>query len=310
MATSTKRDYYAVLGVPRAASDKDIRAAYRKLARKNHPDLNGGDKSAEARFKEIQEAYEVLSDPEKRKKYDQFGANWERVEQARQAGFGGFGSQPGTGGVHFDFDEAGGGDFSDILENLFGGFSGGSTRTRGGFRTRARKGEDIELQTEVTLEQAYFGATKIVTAPSGSGGRRLEVRIPAGVKTGQRVRLAGEGRLGEGGGPNGDLYLVVTVLPNGTFERRDDDLHVDVSLPMTTAMLGGEVQVPTIKARVALRIPAETQNGQIFRLSGQGMPRAGGGHGDLFAKMKVVLPTHLSAREKELFQELAQLRAE
>jgi DnaJ-class molecular chaperone len=305
MATSTKRDYYAVLGLSRTASEKEIKTSYRRLARKYHPDLNGGDKSAEARFKEIQEAYEVLSDPDKRKKYDQFGHNWERAEQARAAGFDPFGA--GSGDAHFDFGN-GAGDFSDILENLFGGFTGG-TRARGGARTRPLKGQNLELTAEVTLEQAYFGSTKIVTIPSAKGApRRLEVKIPPGVKTGQRIRLAGEGHPGMDGGENGDLYLTVTVLPSGTFERKDDDLHAEVSLPLVTAALGGEIQVPTVKGRVALRIPAETQNGQVFRLAGLGMPRAGGGFGDLFAKMKVVLPTNLSPREKELFAELAKLR--
>lgn len=308
MATSTKRDYYTVLGVSRTASDKDIKAAYRRLARKNHPDLNGGDKGAEARFKEIQEAYEVLSDAEKRKKYDQFGHNWERMDPAHAAGFDPFGGASNGGNVHFDFGSGAASDFSDIFENLFGNLGGGA-RKGTGFRTRSRKGEDLELATDVTLEQAYYGTAKVVTVPSASGPpRRLEVRIPPGVKSGQRVRLAGEGRPGEGGAPNGDLYLNVTVLPSGVFERQDDDLHVEVTLPLTTAVLGGEVQVPTVKGRVALRIPGETQNGQTFRLAGQGMPRNGGGYGDLFARMKVALPSKLSSREKELFEELAKLR--
>lgn len=311
MATSTKPDYYAVLGVSRKATDKEIKAAYRRLARKYHPDLNGGDKSAEARFKEIQEAYEVLSDADKRRKYDQFGHNWERIDQARAAGFDPFGGAGGTGAngdLHFDFGGSST-DFSDILENLFGGL-GGSARGRTGPRTRARKGEDLELSTEVTLEQAYHGTTKVVSVPGANGTtRRLEVRVPPGVKTGQRIRLAGEGRPGDGGGAAGDLYLTVTVLPSGALERKDDDLFAEVTLQLTTAVLGGEVQVPTVKGRVALRIPAETQNGQVFRLAGQGMPRPGGGYGDLFARMKVVLPSKLTPRERTLFEELAEIRA-
>lgn len=307
MATSTKPDYYAVLGVSRTASDKEIKTAYRRLARKYHPDLNGGDKTAEKRFKEIQEAYEILSDADKRKKYDQFGHNWERMEQARAAGFDPF-SSTSSGETPFDVP-GGGGDFADILENLFGGLGGGSARPRTGFRPRPRKGEDLELGSEVTLEQAYYGTTKVVTVPSSKGAtRRLEVKVPPGVKTGQRIRLAGEGRTGDAGGGNGDLYLTVTVLPSGVFERKDDDLHTEVALPLTTAMLGGEIQIPTVKSRVALRIPAETQNGQTFRLAGQGMPRVGGGFGDLFSRMRVVLPTKLTPREKELFEELAKLR--
>lgn len=313
MAQSTVRDYYNVLGVPRTATDKEIRSAYRKLARKYHPDLNPGDKTAEARFKELQTAYDVLSDPDKRKKYDQFGPNWEHVGQG-QTGFGGagFGTRD-TDGIHYDFGS--GTDFSEILENLFGtgmggfGGRGGSTRTR----TRARPGEDVEHQVTVSLEEAYFGATRVLEVPalSGSPPRRIEVRIPPGVRTGSRIRLAGEGGPGFGGGPAGDIYLVVTVMPHGTFERRDEDLHCEVSLPLTTAVLGGEVKVPTLKGRVALRIPPETQNGQVFRLAGQGMPRTTGtGHGDIFARMKVTLPTKLTAREKELFQELQKIRGE
>jgi curved DNA-binding protein len=310
MAQSAVRDYYSVLGVPRTATDKEIRAAYRKLARKYHPDLNPGDKTAEARFKELQAAYEVLSDPEKRKKYDQFGPNWEHVAQA-QGGFGQAGFDPRTGGIHFDFGS--GTDFSEILENLFGtGMGGFGSRSGTRTRSRPRRGEDVEHQATVSLEEAYFGGVRILEIPSLNGlpPRRIEVRIPPGVRTGQRIRLAGEGGAGYGGGPSGDLYLVVTVLPHGTFERKDDDLYCDVALPLTTAVLGGEVQVPTIGGKkVVLRIPPETQNGQVFRLAGKGMPRFGGtGYGDMFAKMKVVLPTKLTARERELFDELRRLR--
>jgi DnaJ-class molecular chaperone len=301
MAASTTRDYYKVLGVPRAASDKEIRAAYRRLARRYHPDLNPGDKGAESRFKELQSAYDVLSDPDKRKKYDQFGPNWEQLERA-QAGFnGGFGQQS-PGGVHVEFGD--GEDFSDILENLFGGAAG---RARTGFRPRARPGEDVEHPVEISLEEAFLGATRVVTLPSPSGPpRRLEVHIPPGVRTGSRVRLAREGGPGIGGGPAGDFYLNVTVRPHGVFERKDDDLYAEVSLPLTTAMLGGEIQVPTVKGtKVALRIPAETQNGRVFRLAGLGMPRTTGtGNGDLFATMKIALPTQLTPRERELFAEL------
>lgn len=312
MAQSTVRDYYSVLGVPRTASDKEIRSAYRKLARKYHPDLNPGDKTAEARFKELQTAYEVLSDPEKRKKYDQFGPNWEQVERA-QAGFdaSGFGGRS-PGGIHFDFGPGAGADFSEILENLFGGMGGfGGTRTGPRTRMRPRRGEDVEHQVTISLEEAFHGTTRILEMPglNGAPARRLEVRIPPGAKTGSRIRLANEGGPGYGGGPNGDLYLVVTVLPHGLFERKEDDLHVEVPLPLVTAVLGGEVQVPTINGRVALRIPPETQNGQIFRLAGKGMPRLNGsGAGDMFAKMKIVLPTKLTPRERELFEELRRLR--
>jgi len=309
VAAATTRDYYTVLGVARTANDKDIRAAYRRLARKYHPDLNPGDKAAEGRFKELQNAYDVLSDPEKRKKYDQFGANWEHADQMR-AGFGnGFG-QRGPGNVHVDFGD--GADFSDILENLFSGTGlGGSGRTRAGARPRTRQGEDVEFPTDVSLEEAFLGATRIVTMPQRNGTpRRIEVRIPPGVKTGSRVRVAGEGSPGTGGAAAGDLYLIVTVRPHAAFERKEDDLHTEVELPLATAILGGEISVPTIKgSKVVLKIPAETQNGRVFRLAGLGIPHQGGsGNGDLYAKMRIVLPTQLTPRERELFEELRRIR--
>src|SRR5579885_2405862 len=244
MASSAIRDYYEVLGVPRTATEKEIKTAYRRLARKYHPDLNPGDKTAESRFKELQAAYDVLSDPEKRKKYDQFGPNWEHVSQAGAAGF-------GTNGPHVEFNYGNATDFSDILNDLFGGLGGGfggvgSRSGRTGFRPRPRAGEDVEQPIEVSLEEAYFGTTRVLEIPNGDGStRRLEVRIPAGVRTGARIRLAGEGRRGVAGGPPGDMYLLVTVRPHGTFERKEDDLYTEVALPLTTAVLGGEVQVPT-----------------------------------------------------------------
>jgi len=312
MATSSTRNFYDVLGVPKTASDKEIRAAYRRLARKYHPDLNPGDKSAEARFKELQGTYDVLSDPEKRKKYDQFGPRWEEVERMQQAGFGGF--SPGAGGSGappFNFED--GGDFSDIFEGLFGGLGGLGGRNRTTYRTRPRPGTDLEYPTEVSLEEAFHGAVRVLDLASPNGGRRrLEVKVPAGVQSGARIRLAGEGNAGVGGGKPGDLYLTVTVRPHGTFERKDDDLHTEVGVPLYTALLGGEVRVPTIKGtRVALKIPADTQNGRVFRLTGLGMPHANGsGNGDLYARVKVNLPNDLSARERELFDELRRHRPE
>lgn len=308
MAASSTRNYYDVLGVSKTASDKDIRAAYRRLARKYHPDLNPGDKTAETRFKELQAAYDVLSDAEKRKKYDQFGANWEDVERMRQNGFGG-GFNPGQGGgVNFDFQDAG--DLSDLFENLFGGLGGAGERVRTGFRPRPRQGSDVEHSTEVTLEEAYHGAVRVLDLPGPDGKRRrLEVKIPPGVKSGARIRLVGEGGAGSAGGKPGNLYLNVTIRPHGFYERKGDDLHCEVPLPLAAAMVGGEIQVPTIKGtKVALRIPAETQNGRVFRLAGLGMPREKGGSGDLYAKVRVVLPTNLTDRERELFEELRRLR--
>lgn len=338
------KDYYATLGVGRGASEKEIRQAYRKLARQYHPDVNPGDKTAEARFKEINEAYEVLSDPEKRKKYDQFGENWQYADQFAHtgAGAGGFGRgaagrggawefrwagpQGQPGGIPFDLGDLGGG-FESIFD-LFG-------RAGGRARARAQKGEDVEHPVEITLEEAYNGATRTIqmeteeVCPTCNGGgavnkgpcptchgagivpkvRRLEVKIPAGVKDGERVRIAGQGGAGTGGASRGDLFLLVSVRPHDRFERKGDDLYEDVAVPLTTAVLGGEVEVPTIRGtRVMLKIPPETQNGATFRLAGLGMPRVGStAKGDLYARVKVQLPTRLTPRQRELFE---QLRAE
>lgn len=331
MATAAK-DYYEILGLKRTATEKEIRQAYRRLARKYHPDVNPGDKTAEAKFKEIQRAYEVLSDKDKRAKYDQYGDAWEYAGQGG-ADFG-FGQRQG-GNVHFDFrtSTADTFDFSDIFDSLFGR---GVGRSAGRRATRARRGEDIEQPVEVTLEEVYHGTQRLVqvqtpevclhcggtgltqngacTQCGGLGSvtrpRRLEVKIPPGVRDGSRVRVAGEGGPGIGGGPKGDLFLVVSVKEHPTFERKGDDLYTEVPVPMTVALLGGEVQVPTLKSRVALKIPPETQNGRVFKLRGQGLPHLQGeGHGDLYAKVKVVLPVNLSSRERELIEELARLRA-
>ncbi len=308
-----KRDYYDILGVSRNASDKEIRQAYRRLARKYHPDVNPNDKTAEARFKEIGEAYEVLADKEKRAKYDRWGHDWAQREQAeaaaRQAGFdpGGFTRTADD----FEFRTSGfGGGFEDILEEILGGVGG---RGRGGFRSRTRpmssRGQDTEFPIEVTLAEAYSGGSRILQVDEPER-KRLEVKIPPGVRDGSRIRMAGEGGTGFGGGPRGDLYLVVSVAKDPLFERKEDDLYVDVQVPLTTLVLGGEVQVPTPAGkRLALRVPPETQNGMQFRLAGQGVPHLhGGSRGDLYARMRAVLPTGLTRRERELFEELARLR--
>lgn len=350
------KDYYKILGVARGASADDIKKAFRKLARKYHPDVNPGDKKAEARFKEINEAYEVLSDPEKRNKYDTLGPNWQ--EQFGPSGFGGFGgfgngtrrsySTGGRGGAggqgsQFDFDPN---NFSDFFETLFGRSAGatggragaGSTGYTNGMRSdmRRRAGEDIEQPVEVTLQEAYTGgartfniqSTEECTTCKGTGevggrvcstcggqgmvprNKRIQVKIPAGVDNGSKIRVAGEGQPGIGGGPRGDLFLVINVKPDATFERKGDDLYEDVDVDLVTAMLGGEVVVPTLDGRrLMLTIPAETQNGRTFRLAGKGMPRLRGeGSGNLYARMRVVLPTHLTSEERELFEQFARGR--
>ncbi len=317
-----KRDYYDVLGVGRNASEKDIRQAYRKLARKFHPDVNPNDKGTESKFKEIGEAYEVLNDKAKRAKYDRWGHNWQQMEQqeeaARRAGFDpsqfqqaqGGGVNFGGGGFQEASGSAFGGGFEDILDQILRRSEG---RGRGTWRSRTQaqpmRGEDVEYPVEVTLAEAYTGGTRILQLENPER-RRLEVKIPAGVRDGSRIRIAGEGAPGFGGGPKGDLYLVVTVMPDPHFERKDDDLYTEVSVPVQTLVLGGEAHVPTPKGnKLALRIPPETQNGKQFRLTGQGMPHLqGNGRGHLYAKTRAVLPTNLSPRERELFEELARLR--
>lgn len=314
-----KRDYYEILGVSRDADEKEIKRAFRRLARKHHPDVNPNDKVAAEKFKEIQNAYEVLSDAEKRKKYDQFGEAWEHAGQAGpgyRPGYGrpGYG-QPGYGGAgrqpQYDFRYGGAEDafdLGDVFERFFGGVGGAASRGWKSARTVA-KGEDLEQPVEVTLEEAYRGTQRIVEVREPDGRlRRLEVKIPAGVGEGSRVRVAGEGAPGLGG-PRGDLYLVVKVSPHSQFERKGDDLYTEVPVSLTQAILGGEVEVPTLKGKVALKIPPETQNGRVFRLAGLGMPRLGGSsQGDLHVKVRVVLPTRLSAKERELFEELQKLR--
>ena len=342
------KDYYKVLGVQRNASQDEIKKAFRKLARKHHPDVNPGDKKAEARFKEINEAYEVLSDPEKRQKYDTLGPNWQ--EQF------GFGSGTGTGpfgragtrtgagrttGVPFDYDDDPT-SFSTFFETLFGRGSAGTTSTRTGRTTtdqlRKRPGDNIEQPVEITLPEAYNGAARtfVVQSPEvcstclglgevngktcatcqGQGQttrtKRLEVRIPAGVENGSKVRVAGEGQPGIGGGPRGDLFLVISVRPDLTFERKGDDLITEVPVELTTAMLGGEapVTLPDGK-RLLLTIRPETQNGQEYRLTGKGMPNLRTGvRGNVYARVRVTLPTQLTPHERELFAELARVRGD
>jgi curved DNA-binding protein len=284
------KDYYQTLGVKKNATDKEIKQAFRKLAKKYHPDANPDDPTAEAKFKEINEAYEVLSDAEKRKMYDQFGTV--NPNQAYQ--------QWGNGGrVYTNVDDV---DFSSIFEQFFGGGGiGGFGRGARGTYERAA-GRDIEQEVAISLREAYTGTQRIIS----KDGRRLKANIPAGATTGTRVRLSGEGEPGLGGGRAGDLYLVVRVEPDPQFERDGDNLTVDVKLDMFTAMLGGEVEVPTLDRPVKLRIPAGTQSGRKFRLAGKGMPRLRrkGEFGDLYARMLITVPTNLNDEQRALVERL------
>ena len=332
------KDYYVALGLKKGASDKEIRSAFRKLARQYHPDVNPGDKEAEARFKEINEANEVLSDPDKRVLYDQLGARWRDYEQYRSAGgdatpeeflrgTSGFAGGPGAGarpgGPRYEYrnmnaddlrDLFGDGEpFSDFFNTTFGrGARAGGPSGRGaGGASMQLPGQDVEQQVEITLEEAVKGTARVLQYADEAGPRRIEATIPAGVREGSRVRLSGQGAPGYNGGPNGDLYLVVRLAPHPLFELKEADVHVDAPVELHVCMLGGEATVPTPKGtKLALKIPAETQNGRVFRLGGQGLPtmRAGGKAGDLYAKVQVVLPTHLSAEERGLIERLAELR--
>lgn len=366
-----KQDYYEILGVDRNADEKLLKKAYRKLARKYHPDVNPNDKQAESRFKEISEAYQVLNDPDKRKLYDRFGENWSRVGAGAPGGdpSGGFAWNTGeAGGVRFDI---GGDSFGDLFENIFGQNRGGpTTRTRS--RRGSTQGQDVEHEIEVTFEEALFGATKRLhltvqeacNSCGGSGGkpetcpkckgsgmqhdgrglfnvgaacpqchgegeilketcrtcngaaqvkrsRNLEVKIPAGVREISRIRVGGQGSAGLDGGTSGDLYLRVHVGKHPFFERKEDDLHCEIPVTFAEAALGAEINVSTRQGNVSMKIPAGTQNGQSFRLANLGAPHLkGGGFGDQYVKVKIVLPKDLSEEEKRLIQELAQQRSE
>lgn len=316
------RDYYQVLGVDRSASEKEIRAAYRKLARQYHPDVNPGDKQAEARFKEIGEAYEVLSNPETRRKYDELGPRWREAEAFRQAQETArarrgaprppYGAEGAPGGFQYeyrtgrpeDFEDLFGtrSPFSDFFETHF---------SRGPRRRAATPGADLEQPLEVSLAEAYRGAKRILHLQTTEGAvRRLEVTIPPGVDTGSRVRIAGQGAPGLDDGPPGDLYLVVGVQPDPRFERDGADLRTKVKVPLSVAVLGGEARVPTPDGRsLALTIPPLTQDGRVFRLRGQGMPRLGepSRRGDLYAEIHLGLPERPTPRQRELLEELARL---
>lgn len=349
------KDYYGILGVKKSASDKEIRTAYRKLARELHPDVNPKNQAAEKRFREVNEAYDVLSDPEKRKKFDQLGANWQQYEQWQRAGGARTGQpfdlndlfagartgRPGrtsggrsggrSGGEYRTVsqeeieellrggaagtgtsDTGGGGAFSDFFEMFFGGLGrrgGGGTTTRG--RTSAaRAGHDLDQPVEISLEESFNGTTRVIQLTDEQTGRtrRIEVKIPAGMTDGSRVRIAGQGGPGVLGGPAGDLYLLIRLATGSAFAREGEHLRVRVDVPFTTAVLGGEIEVPSPKGgRLALKIPAGTQDGRTFRLRGQGMPRVDrpNEQGDLLAEIHARLPETLTDRQRELFQELA-----
>ncbi len=323
------KDYYQILGVSKSASTDEIKKAYRKLARKYHPDVNQGDTAAEGRFKDINEANEVLSDPDKRQKYDRFGSEWQRFERAggsaQDFNWGQWGQRaPGGGGGYTQtispeefaqmFGSGGGsGGFSDFFETLFGQGAGAGRSSSAGFgfggspgAAQAIRGQDMEHAVDVTLDEAFYGTTRSLQY---SNGRTIQTKIPPGVKTGSKVRLSGKGQPGAGG-KDGDLYLKVNVLPDERFERKGDNLHVTAPVDLFTALLGGKIDVAGLDKTVKLSIPPETSNGKQFRLSGMGMPklRKPEERGDLYAKIKVMLPENLSEEEKELLGQWRELR--
>ena len=299
-------DYYKILGLDKDATQDDIKKAYRKLARKYHPDLNPDDEEAKKKFQEINEANEVLTDPEKRQKYDQYGEHWkhgEAYEQAQQqqsrSASGGASGNPFEG---FDFDYSGNyntGEFSDFFEQMFGSRHGGGRQTK--FR-----GNDYHATLELTLQQAYTTHQQTFTV----NGKNIRITIPAGVENGQKIKLSGQGGEGINGGPNGDLYITFSIKPDAHFQRKGHDLYAVQDIDLYTALLGGETVIDTFAGKIKVKIKRETQNETKIRLKGKGFPiyKKEGQFGDLYVTLHVKLPTDLSDKEKELFQQLANLK--
>lgn len=300
-------DYYQILGVSKTATDKDIKAAYRKLARKYHPDLNPNDAEAHKKFQQLNEANEVLSDPDKRKKYDQYGENWqhgEAYEQARQQqsqqqhyGFGG-------GGQSFDFEGFGNGgeDFSDFFQSMFGGTSGGGQRRQAKYR-----GQDYNAELQLSLKDISETHKQTLTV----NGKNIRITIPAGVENGQNIKIAGHGGPGANGGPAGDLFIKFLVADDMRFKRKGADLHITQKLDLYTAILGGEITAETLNGKVKVKVKPETQNNTKVKLKGKGLPvyKKDGEFGDLYITYDLQLPTNLTDEQKQLFEQLAKLSA-
>jgi curved DNA-binding protein len=314
------KDYYKTLGVNKNADKDEIKKAFRKLARKYHPDVNPGDRSAEEKFKEINEAYEVLSDPDKRQKYDRFGAQWQQYSRSggrpEDFDWSQWRASPGSGTYtrtvspeEFEQMFGGGlGGFSDFFEMLFGSLGRRSGGAGSAQRTmRAQRGRDSEQSVQIPLEDAFHGTTLSL---QWEDGRRIEAKVPPGVHSGSKLRLSGQGQAGVSGGQAGDLFLKIEVLPHAAFERDGDDLKVNVPIDLYTAVLGGKVNVPTLDRSVELTIPPETANGKVFRLRGLGMPslKDPGQRGNLYATVQVQLPKNLSQEERQHFEKLRDLR--
>lgn len=308
------KDYYKILGVDKKASSAEIKKAYRKLAMKYHPDKAKGDKSAEEKFKSINEANEVLSDPEKRKKYDELGSNWQNYQQSGGSNEGfdwGRYANQGQGGYQQyggDFEDMfGGSGYSDFFDMFFGGsFGGGGRSRRGSGRSVSTKGQDMQAIIEITLHEAYNGTSKVFNYNNQS----IKLNIKPGIADGQVLKLAGKGSAGIRGGQAGDLLITIKVFPDAVFERKGDDLYANLNVPLYDAVLGGKVEFETIKGKVKIDVPKECSAGKIFRLAKLGMPKYGktGESGDLYLTVKIEMPKNLSAKETALFNELKKLR--
>ncbi len=303
------RDYYQTLGVAKTASQDEIKSAFRKLARKYHPDTATDKKTAEEKFKEINEAYEVLGDPEKRRKYDEYGANWEHAGAARGSGFpGGFpgarrGSYSPEEGVDFEF---GGTGFSDFFEQMFGARRSAGRQSGFGFESTPQRGSDIEADILVTLEEALHGSTRQISFRRGDSPQTqtYTVKIPKGVREGQRIRLAGQGGAGAAGGTAGDLFLRIKLQKHPDYDVEESDLLRELPIPAWKCVLGGEAEIQTLEGRGKLRIPPGSQPGRKFRLSGKGLPNSDGTRGDLYAVLTVELPTELTPAQRALWEQL------
>ncbi len=291
-------DYYKILGLNKDAKDEDIKKAYRKLARKHHPDLNPNDKEAHKKFQQINEANEVLSDPEKRKKYDKYGKEWEHAEQFERAS----GSRASNfGGNNYNYSgEYGEEDFSEFFSSMFGG--SGGPRSSGNVKFR---GQDYNAELHINLEGAYTTHQQTISV----NGKNLRITVPAGIEDGQKIKLSGHGGTGVNGGPNGDLYITFVIADHPQLKRMGNDLYSTVDIDLYTAVLGGDVNVDTLGGKVKIKVPPETQNGTKIKLKGKGFPlyKKDGQFGDLYITYAVKIPTNLTARQKELFTELSKL---
>ena len=308
------KDYYKILGIEKSASQEDIKKAYRKLAVKYHPDRNPDDPNAEERFKEIGEAYEVLKDPEKRKKYDQLGANWKNYQQSGHQNFDDFFGQSGYGGngtrdVHFEFggnmgDFFGESGFSDFFNQFFGGGRQQHSRAESFYRGQ-QPGRDYEGEVKITLEEAYNGVTRLVNVDNS----KLRIKIKPGIRDGQALRIKGKGGKGQAGGRHGDLYIKVRVIDHPVYTRVGNDLYRDLEVDLYTALLGGKTTVDTLKGNVNITIPKETESNKTMRLKGLGMPDYDGGpNGDLYLNINIKVPKNLTSEEKNLIEKLKELR--